>query len=153
MRSGLPWLAWCTPRWAEPKKAYSAAALFGETNFGRKAAKFGRAQNQRPKIRHGVEPSCALWPPPEARSPWSHATCYMWCNAWANRGQPMGHGYGAYELFWRIVSDTMTCETHTNSKNSYVGGFVWELPIVSTLRTGKSTMFTSTYVLGTCEFF
>jgi hypothetical protein len=42
------------------KKAYSAAALFGETNFGRKAAKFGRAQNQRPKIRHGVEPSCAL---------------------------------------------------------------------------------------------
>jgi hypothetical protein len=43
-----------------PKKGYSAAALFGETNFGRKAAKFGRAQNQRPKIRHGVEPSCAL---------------------------------------------------------------------------------------------
>jgi hypothetical protein len=38
-----------------PKKGYSAAAIFGETNFGRKAAKFGRAQNQCPKIRHGVE--------------------------------------------------------------------------------------------------
>jgi hypothetical protein len=54
----------------------------------------------------------------------------------------MGHGYGVYELFWCIVSDAMACETHTNSKNSCVGGFVWELPIVSTLRTGKSTMFT-----------
>jgi hypothetical protein len=39
---------------------YLAAAIIGKTNFGRKAAKFGRAQNQRPKIRHGVEPSCAL---------------------------------------------------------------------------------------------
>jgi hypothetical protein len=42
------------------KKGFSDVALFGETNFGRKVAKFGRAQNQRPKIRHGVEPSCAL---------------------------------------------------------------------------------------------
>jgi hypothetical protein len=23
----------------------------------------------------------------------SHATCYMWCNARAKQGQPMGHGY------------------------------------------------------------
>jgi hypothetical protein len=38
------------------KKGYTAAAHFGKTNFGRKAAKSGRAPNQGPKNRHGVEP-------------------------------------------------------------------------------------------------
>ena len=115
-------------------RRYSAKRISAE-----KRRNSGGPKTSVPKFGMGWSPHV---PYDHLRSSWSHATCYMWCNAWANQGQPMGHGYGVYELFWCIVSDAMTCETQTNSKNSYVGGFVWELPIVSTLRTGKSTMFT-----------
>ena len=51
----------------------------------------GGSNTSVPKFGMGWSPSVPYGP---LLSPWSHATCYMWCNTWANHDQPMGHGYG-----------------------------------------------------------
>jgi hypothetical protein len=81
------------------------SAIFGESEFGKYSANIGRAQYQCLKIRYGVEPSYAVWPPSEPMS-----TCYMWYNAGANRGQITTSQWAmdtTYELLWCIVIDIM----------------------------------------------
>jgi hypothetical protein len=61
---------------------------------------------------------------------------------------------GADYLLYFIFGALGACrQAPYKFKKSYGGGFVWELPIVSTLRTGKPVIFTKTSGLGTCKFF
>jgi hypothetical protein len=64
---------------------YSAKRISAE-----KRRNSGGPKTSVPKFSMGWSPPVPFDP---LRSPWSHATCCMWCNAWTNQGLPMDHGY------------------------------------------------------------
>ena len=81
-------------------RRYSAKRISAE-----KRRNSGGPKTSVPKFGMGWSPPVPYDP---LRSPWSHATCYMWYRAWANQGQSMGHGYGI-----RVI--VVHCDRHHES--------------------------------------
>jgi hypothetical protein len=83
--AALAWQAAANLRRVIRLRRYSAKRISAD-----KRRHSGGPKTSVPKFGMGwslLVPYDPLW------SPWSHATCYMWCNAWANQDEPMGHGY------------------------------------------------------------